>query len=231
MKAVLLCVFFSLILQGQGETEHTLWTQILQSHVTDKGEVNYKALQQHPEELEQYLNNLKENQPQDSWSENRQKAYWINVYNAYTIQLILNNYPVKSIKDIKNPWDKNFIPYEGSKIALNTVEHKILRKMNDPRIHFAIVCASESCPKLKNLAFEEATLDSQLDLATQEFLNDTSKNLISKNSLLLSKIFKWFRKDFEVNGSLIDFIDKYSKKDIDPKAKVKFKDYNWDLNE
>ena len=103
--------------------------------------------------------------------------------------------------------------------------------MNEPRIHFAIVCASESCPKLQNTAFTAENLEEQLTKATQEFLADTSKNEISENEIKLSKIFKWFKKDFEQDGSLIDFLNKYTAIEISDKAKKSFKDYSWDLND
>ena len=103
--------------------------------------------------------------------------------------------------------------------------------MDEPRIHFAIVCASYSCPKLQNTAFTAGNLEQQLTLATQEFLSDTNRSEISENTLKLSKIFRWFDKDFEQNGSLIDFLNKYSNVTISAKAKISYKDYNWDLND
>lgn len=227
-----LIVFFTLLQHLVfSQTKHEVWTNILQKNVNEEGNVNYKSLKEHSSELITYLKELEKNQPQDSWDTNRQKAYWINAYNAYTIQLVLNYYPIKSIKDIKNPWDQDLIPFNGTLISLNTVEHNILRKMNDPRIHFAIVCASISCPRLQTKAFEPETLELQLNRATKEFLSDATKNSLSTNLLELSKIFRWFRKDFELDGSLIDFLNNYSDIKIDEKAKIKFKDYNWDLNE
>jgi hypothetical protein len=103
--------------------------------------------------------------------------------------------------------------------------------MNEPRIHFAIVCASVSCPKLQNKAFTASDLDDQLTNATKEFLSDPSKNNLSKDSVELSKIFKWFSKDFKQGQSLIDFLSKYSDIIISPKASISYKDYDWNLNE
>ena len=103
--------------------------------------------------------------------------------------------------------------------------------MNEPRIHFAIVCASVSCPKLQNTAFIASNLDEQLTNATKEFLADTSKNELSKEKIKLSKIFKWFKKDFEQNGSIIDFLNQYSEVTISSSAKKIYKDYNWNLND
>jgi hypothetical protein len=102
--------------------------------------------------------------------------------------------------------------------------------MDEPRIHFAIVCASYSCPKLQNKAFYAENLEEQLTNATKEFLNDFERNEISENDLKLSKIFQWFTKDFKQNGSLIDFLNKYSDIQISETAKIKYKDYNWNLN-
>jgi hypothetical protein len=126
----------------------------LQLHVSDTGKVNYKGLLSNQEPFRKYLEYLASNAPKESWSNAEKKAFWINAYNAYTIQLILDNYPTESIKDISDPWGKTFFKIGGKTMSLNTIEHKILRPMGDSRIHFAIVCASESCPKLLNCAYE-----------------------------------------------------------------------------
>ncbi|HEX9599970.1 MAG TPA: DUF547 domain-containing protein, partial [Mariniflexile sp.] len=157
---------------------------------------------------------------------------WINAYNALTIDLILRNYPIKSIKDIKNPWDQRIWKFGNEWYHLNDIEHQILRKMDEPRIHFSIVCASVSCPKLLNEAYTSKNLDVQLTNATKDFLNDNTKNSISTDKLELSKIFHWFAKDFKQNGDLIDFLNLYSDNNrISEKAKTSYKDYNWSLNE
>ena len=158
-------------------------------------------------------------------------AYWINAYNALTVDLILRNHPIKSIKDIKDPWDQRLWKFGNKWQNLNDIEHQILRKMNEPRIHFAIVCASVSCPKLQNNAFTSSNLDAQLTAFTKEFLNDESKNKFSENRIELSKIFKWFKKDFEQNGSLIDFLNTYSDFEISNNAKKNYTNYNWNLND
>ena len=103
--------------------------------------------------------------------------------------------------------------------------------MNEPRIHFGIVCASYSCPKLQNEAFTALQLDAQLTAATKEFLADPNRNTITSDNIEVSKIFKWFSKDFKQNGSIIDFLNQYSDVQISSKAKTSFKDYNWNLNE
>lgn len=211
---------------------HSKWSILLENHVSNNGEVNYQNLKENKAELDSYIKTLQEGYASiKTASKNQKIAYWINAYNALTIDLILRNYPLKSIKDIKNPWDQHLWQFGDKRLSLNDIEHKILRKMDEPRIHFAIVCASESCPKLQNTAFTAKNLEEQLTKATQEFLADTSKNEISENEIKLSKIFKWFKKDFEKNGSLIDFLNRYTDVTISDKAKKSYKDYSWDLND
>ncbi len=209
---------------------HSAWTALLQKHVSNQGNVNYKGFKEDSKNLDAYLNSLSKNTPQEPWSKADKLAYWINAYNAYTIKLIIDNYPIKSIKDINNPWDKQFVL--NKKIyTLNDIEHKILRKMGDPRIHFGIVCASVSCPKLQNTAFESSKIEEQLNRATKEFLADPKRNILLEKSVKISKIFKWFSSDFKQSGSLIDFLNKYSEITISQKASKSYKDYDWNLNE
>ncbi|WP_303318235.1 DUF547 domain-containing protein [Flavivirga abyssicola] len=210
---------------------HSTWNTLLQKHVSNTGLVNYKAFKSDRNELVNYITYLGKHTPQDSWSKEAKLAYWINAYNAMTIDLILRYYPIKSIKDIKKPWEQRFWKLDEKWYNLNEIEHQILRKMKEPRIHFAIVCASFSCPKLQNNAYTASSMDKQLTNATKEFLNDPERNTISENTLGLSKIFQWFAKDFKQTGTLIDFLNQYSDITISDKAKKNFKDYNWNLNE
>ncbi|MEH1006147.1 DUF547 domain-containing protein [Winogradskyella sp. ECml5-4] len=211
--------------------DHTIFNALLKKYVSENGNVNYKGLKAESKTLQRYIDLLKLYQPNDDWTKNDKLAYWINAYNALTIDLILRNYPTKSIKDIKDPWDQRLWKLGDTWQNLNDIEHKILRKMNEPRIHFAIVCASVSCPKLQNTAFTASNLDAQLTHATKEFLADTSKNELSKDNIKISKIFKWFKKDFEQDGSLIDFLNQYSDITISESAKKSYTDYNWNLND
>lgn len=211
--------------------DHTLWNDILQKHVSNQGQVDYKALKTDRKMVTNYITTLGKNTPKNTWSKADRLTYWINAYNAMTIDLILRNYPIKSIKDIKNPWEQRLWKLETKWYNLEEIEHQILRKMNEPRIHFAIVCASVSCPKLSNKAYSASHLDAQLTQATKDFLADTKRNNISKNDLKLSKLFQWFSKDFKSNGSVIDFINQYTDIEISQQAKKSYKNYNWDLNE
>ncbi|WP_298555500.1 DUF547 domain-containing protein [uncultured Algibacter sp.] len=210
---------------------HYSWNILLKKYVTNSGNVNYKGFKSNRKELTNYITSLSKNIPNDTWSNQDKLAYWINAYNAMTIDLILRHYPVKSIKDIKKPWNLRYWKLGEKWYNLNEIEHNILRKMNEPRIHFAIVCASFSCPKLLNKAFRSENIDNQLTKVTREFLSDSNRNEISQNNIKLSKIFQWFAKDFKQDGSLIDFLNTYSEITISAKAKKSFKDYNWKLNE
>lgn len=210
---------------------HQTFNSLLKKHVTKEGVVNYKGFKTDRNTLLEYIASLGKNLPTDDWSKNEKLAYWINAYNALTVDLILRNYPLKSIKDIKKPWDQRLWKLGEKWQNLNDIEHKILREMNEPRIHFAINCASFSCPPLLNEAFTASTIEQQLTQVTKVFLADSRRNTITSNKIEISKIFKWFSKDFKQNGSLIDFLNKYSDVKINAKAKKKYKDYNWDLNE
>ena len=211
--------------------DYSLWTEILQKYVSDNGAVNYKYLKNNKSAFESYLKLLSASAPNEDCSVDIKKAYWINVYNAFTIQLIIKNYPIKSIKDLRRPWDLSFIEIDGEKITLNTIEHEILRPMGDPRIHFAIVCASQSCPKLLNHAYEPSTLEDQLKNVTTVFINDPLKNNINKSSVKISKIFKWFKTDFPKREAFITFLNRYSNIKILAQADVDYLNYNWGLNE
>lgn len=211
---------------------HSKWNTLVNDNVSNNGQVDYSSFKRDRTELQTYIEALQDHyQNLENASKNEKLAYWINAYNALTIDLILRNYPVESIKDIKDPWDQRLWKFGDQWLSLNDIEHNILRKMDEPRIHFAIVCASESCPKLQNTAFTADNLEEQLIKATKEFLADETKNDISENDLKLSKIFKWFKKDFEQDGSLIDFLNRYSDITISNNAKKSFKDYSWELND
>jgi len=210
--------------------DHSAWSTFLNKYVTKNGNVNYKLIKSNQEDLNAYLNLFANTSPDNTWSKNEKLAYWINAYNAFTIKLIIDNYPTKSIKDISKPWDKKLANINGKKVSLNYIEHDVLRKMEEPRIHFAINCASVSCPKLLNTAFLPETLNSQLNTVAKLFIN-SKENRIEKGNVKLSKIFKWFSNDFKANGNVLDFINKYSDTKVSNKESYKYLDYNWSLNE
>jgi hypothetical protein len=211
---------------------HHTWDQVLKKMVTEKGEVDYQGIMNDRKELDQYLTELAAHPVEDTWSRSQKLAYWINAYNAFTVVLIVNNYPVNSIRDIDRPWEKKFISLGGESYSLNQIEHDIIRpKFKEPRIHFAVVCAAVSCPKLLNKAYLPETLDQQLDDQTRYFINQSGKNLISKDRVELSQLFKWYGKDFRQTGSIIEYLNQYSEVQIDARAKMSFAKYDWSLNE
>jgi hypothetical protein len=131
---------------------------------------------------------------------------------------------------LNSVWDIKFITIEGEQLDLNNIEHNILRKMNEPRIHFAVNCASYSCPKLLNTAYEAATIDNQLNQQAIDFINDPKRNVITAEKADVSSIFNWFTGDFTNDGSLKDFLNKYSKVPIAENTGINFLEYNWNLN-
>lgn len=223
----------SVSIYGQVEfPQHRLWTSLLQSHVDDRGMVSYEGMNKDSEKLDQYLKQLASTIPDENWTNEQSLAYWINAYNAFTIQLILDHHPTKSIMEIEKAWDKKFIELGGRKFSLNEIEHDIIRKeFQEPRIHFALVCGAVSCPVLLNRAYEAEVLDQQLEQQTKLFINDPYKNQLLGNKATVSQIFNWFKEDFTKKGSLVDYLNKYSDNKLDPKAKINFMDYDWGLNE
>ena len=231
MKRILLILLFIISYQGISQSfDYSLLNSFIGKYVSLQGNIDYKSISSI--ELNPILNQFVKISPQEDWTKEEHLSYWINTYNIFTIKLISDNYPVKSIKDIKQPWDKKFIPIRGELLSLNQIEHEIIRKMNEPRIHFALVCAAISCPKLYNKAFTSENLDEDLTKLTKEFLADPLKNSISEEQVEISKIFQWFTGDFKnKEQSLIDFLNLYSEIQISAGAKIKFKAYNWNLNE
>ena len=240
--AILLPSCFSGIPKGENNSfTHEEWTGLLQKHVNKAGFVDYKGFIKDSVKFDSYLAKLSDNAPANSWSRDEKYAYWINAYNAYTVKLITSNYPVKTIKELgaDNPiifvntaWDKKFFSIGNKKMTLNTIEFKIIRKQfKDPRSHFAINCASISCPKLLNVAYEAKTLNAQLEQQGKAFLADTEKNKVSAANPKLSSIFKWYSGDFEKGQTKIEFINKYATPTLNANAKLDYLDYNWNLNE
>ncbi|MCF6306499.1 MAG: DUF547 domain-containing protein [Flavobacteriaceae bacterium] len=214
------------------KVNHKAWGVLLKKYVDENGFVDYKGFLTSKIELTAYINYLSKNTPDENWDTQEQLAYYINLYNALTVQLILNNYPTSSIKDISKPWSKTVITLNNDDLSLGDIEHKILHKMNEPRIHFAINCASYSCPNLLNEAFTASKLEAQLNKVTDSFING-NKNETKPTNPKLSKIFKWYKKDFKVNGKpdVVAFINQYSNVKIDENARIDYLDYNWNLNE
>lgn len=162
-------------------------------------------------------------------------AFYINAYNILAIKMVLDHWPVKSIKDIgslfSSVWKKEVGMINGRTTTLNEIEHEILRPMGEPRIHMAIVCASVSCPDLRNEAYKASSLNKQLNEQSRLFLNNRGKGMfIKKDTVYVSKIFDWFEKDFERLGGVRAFISQY-RKDVPMHASIDADiNYDWQLN-
>ena len=243
MKLILTLVFISVIYAGVpavtdsfpgsgNKPDHTAWTDLLQEHVAKNGEVDYAAFKQDLPRLNSYLDYLAGlGNKVKSWQRKEKLAYYINLYNAATIKLVLDNYPLSSILDIDKPFEREWIAIGNKTVSLSHIENDILREMGEPRIHFAINCASYSCPKLLDHAFIADKLEEQLEKVTRDFINDPKHNTIQPDSLELSNIFNWYNKDFIEDGSLIDYINAYTDTDISDDAEIVFLKYNWSLND
>lgn len=225
--------------------EHQLLTEVLQSRVSD-GRVDYAGLKRSPAKLNAYLESLAEvpKAEYDEWTRDQRMAFLINLYNAATLDLIVDHYPVESIKDIGgffgSPWGQEVVSLWGDKTTLDHVEHGLLRpEFEEARIHFAVNCASIGCPDLRREAYQADKLDAQLEQQTRAFLRDRSRNRYeaAEDTLYLSPIFKWYSEDFvEASGSVADFVGPYMKaagrqavERGDPS--IRYTSYDWDLNE
>jgi len=173
--------------------------------------------------------------PRQLADKNERLAFYINAYNIYAIKMVADHLPLKSIKDIGSffspVWKKNIGRIVGKAISLDEIEHAILRSMGEPGIHMVIVCASVSCPDLRNEPYTAARIQEQLDDQTNAFLNNSGKGIkVKGNDLYISKIFDWFEEDFEASGGVKSFILKY-RKTLHPSVRVNFYlTYDWNLN-
>ena len=245
----LLClpVFSSAVVRAQDfDQTHSMFDSVLETYV-ENGQVNYAGLKRHRRELDRYLSSLAAvpEKTFKTWPRPDRLAFLINLYNAATLQLIIDHYPVKSIKDIggffRGPWKQRVVRLLGKTITLDTLEHEIIRKQFDePRIHAALVCAAQGCPPLRPEAYIGARLEEQLGEQMRTFLADSTKNHVNVRSgkISLSRIFKWYGKDFTKNGkTLLGSLAPYwpdqaaarlkSRSDWD----IVYTDYDWSLNE
>ena len=242
-KNLLLSLFFILkIVNASGQApSHASFDALLKKHVSTKGEVNYVGFNKDKAKFDEYLSLLKANAPASNWTANQKLTYWINAYNAFTIDLVLQyaDKKIRSIKDIgdkikipfvNTPWDVKFIQIGKEKYTLNDIEHGIIRKQfSEPRIHFALVCAAKSCPPLRNEAYTPEKLNTQLNEQAKAFINDTSKNLVIENKLEISSIFDWYGADFKAK-SMQEYLNQYANTKTQANTKITYKKYDWSLN-
>lgn len=251
-------IFFGLILfLSSIGAEHVLATtldyspyqKVLDNFVVESAQstkVKYSALKNDSADLNQFNKAVSAVQISEfkKWSESDQIAFLINSYNSFTLQLIVDHYPVKSIKDIGgifgNPWKKKFFKFLGETSNLDRIEHEILRKnYREPRIHFAVNCASIGCPPLQKTVYEGEKLEKQLAFVAQNFIKSSNFNRYDSgtHSLMLSSIFKWYGADFGNEEQLRKFIaDQLGatgelRESLLKTAKIQFLEYDWNLNE
>jgi hypothetical protein len=246
LKLIILLVSLiwgSIILVNPGwssaEIDNVVYGELLRDHV-ENGVVDYQGFKNEEAKLDRYLKIL-EGVDTNRLAPNDQFAFYINAYNAWTIKLILSDYPgIKSIKDLgsvfRSPWKKKISRIDGEVLTLDNIEHDILRpRFKDPRVHFAVNCASKGCPPLRSEPYEGRILNQQLDEMTRAFINQPEMNRLEGHDLYVSSIFKWFSKDFDKD--IIGFFLKYAEEELKKrlvankeKIKIKYLDYDWSLN-
>jgi len=258
-RFLLSLVALSLSTGAWAAPDHSAWDALLKRNVVMTGngtgsKVNYARFKKDRVKLKAYLASLSSVKQTtfNKWPKNVQLAFLINAYNAWTVELILTKYPnLKSIKDIgsfiQSPWKKDFIPLFGRNVSLDHIEHDLIRgsgRYNEPRIHFAVNCASIGCPALSNRAYRSGTLRAQISDATKGFLRDRSRNRFKNGRLEVSSLFKWYRGDFEKGWrgakNLNQFLAIYANAlgltkgqqaaVRSGKIKIKFLPYSWRLN-
>lgn len=233
---------------GQMPLDHSPFSQLLESVIelddTGLNRVNYKKLKNNPAPLAAYIEKLAAiNVTKLSASE--QFAYWANLYNALTLKVVAEAYPVKTIRDIdispglfaNGPWGKKLIIIEGDMLSLDDIEHEILRKaFKDPRVHYAVNCASIGCPNLRKAAFTGPELERQLNDAARDYVNSRRGVKVENGRLAISKIYSWFQEDF--GGSeqaVLAHLEKYAGEETRQKLKklgeIDDYFYDWTLND
>ena len=245
--ALCLCLPLLIAVAPAAEFDHThsQFAAVLQQSLKG-GLVDYPGLKASPKQLNAYLDSLDAVAEGDfaKWTQDQQLAFLINLYNASVLRLIIDHYPVKSIKKIggffRQPWDVDVVPYFGKVATLGYLEHEVIRKnYREPRVHFALVCAALGCPELRPEPYQPGKLDRQLTEQGQNFLRNPAKNRIDLRARVahLSPIFKWFATDFGPDpNAVVAFVLPFVSADVQEKAKgmplkIRYTDYDWSLNE
>lgn len=221
--------------------DHSAFDALLAKHVDKDGWVDYEGLHKDAALLDSYIASLG-NAPFAELGRDQKLALLINAYNAFTLRLILDHYPIKSIKDIPSAkrWDAKRWRISTMTLSLNQIEHEQIRpKFAEPRIHFALVCAAIGCPKLRNEAYQAERIEEQLEDQTR-YLHSHDRWFgyqPGAKEVHLTKLYKWYGADFEqVAGSVLDFAARYSSAlkiaiEKDKTPRIKWLDYDWTLND
>ena len=227
--------------------DHSAWTDVLSEYLVTNhqsginrfryGEVS-KA---DSKKLDRYISALAKKDPRN-YNRREQKAYWLNLYNALTVQLVVEHYPIKSITDIggvfsRGPWDKDLVKVAGKKLSLNDIEHRILRPVwKDHKVHFGLNCASVSCPNLQPMAFTGANVRKLLKQAGKEYINHPRGLHLQKHEMQVSSIFDWYGEDFAKDEKSMMKVFAHYADDrlalylLGFKGDIKY-DYDWSLND
>lgn len=247
LRLLLASVFLPWVAASAADFDHahTAYARVLEQFVSTNG-VDYSALKARPVDLNTYLDEIARVTEDEfkGWSEPQQLALLVNLYNAATLRLVIDHYPVTGIRKIggwfTSPWELPVVRLWGLTNSLDWLEHGIIRpRYAEPRIHFAVVCAAQGCPPLRREPFLAPRLEEQLDDQTRQFLAQRDKNRldVATRTLHLSPIFKWYREDFETDGDelpqfLRPYFDEPKARVLDdPKLRIRFTDYDWSLNE
>lgn len=213
---------------------HDAFDALLTQYVNTGGDVNYTGFKNEQAKLKEYIDLLGANAPDSTWSNNKAMAYWINLYNAFTIYNIILEYPVNSILDIDNGtiWTTRKVTVGDKQYTLDEIEkQQLLATYNEPKVHFAVNCAAASCPPLLNKAWTESNIQQYYVDATRAFINDPTYNSISTDSIAVSQIFNWYASDFGGNNQIVIYFQQYSTTTISTTATVRYQTYDWALNE
>ncbi|MGB5820358.1 MAG: DUF547 domain-containing protein [Saonia sp.] len=196
------------------------------------GRVTYKVIKDNPAVLNELIEMAK-GISVDTGNAMEYQAFWINGYNLSVIKGIIENYPLKSPLDIDGFFDRAKYDIGGESITLNDMEHQLLRGnfSKDPRFHFVLVCAGQGCPPIIDEAYTPSRLNSQLNRQTRKAMNDPDFIRVNKNKVKISQIFEWYKSDFEQDGKVTDFINRYKSEKLPEKVKVSYYPYDWTLNE
>ncbi len=227
--------------------DHSQWQEVLDEFLISDSPigvnlVDYDSLQSEAEMLNAYLGDMTQLDPRN-YNRQEQFAYWVNLYNALTLKVIIDHYPVESIRKISSsglpigPWDDEVATIAGRAVTLNIIEHRILRAFwDDHRIHFAVNCASIGCPDVQEEAFTAANTESLLESAARDYLQHPRGLTFNEDRIVLSSIFKWYKEDFgntqdEVLKTLAQYLEDEQRSQLLTRGKKIEYDYDWSLND
>lgn len=239
--------------KSTASVDHDPWDRFLDTYVIPGEDginrVAYsRVTRAHRENLDGYIAELTET-PVSQLNRAEQQAFWINLYNALTVQVILDYYPVESIRDInispglfsglfsQGPWDKKLVTIEGEQVSLNDIEHRILRPIwQDPRIHYTVNCAAMGCPNLQIQAFTAENTDELMDKEAREYINHPRGARVEDRGLIVSSIYHWYKEDFDgTDSGVIVHLQRYAepalKSQLERFNHIADHEYDWSLND